>query len=125
MTIENNEIGWERLDSLDDIEVDIEGMALIVIGMDRCESCDVVAEQVRSFVINNEKSSSRFYKFSTHGKSKDELSLLGQELRFFPTVLGFMNGSVAFKHQGAFENSSRSDTGRLERGFARFVENQR
>lgn len=122
MELKNSEIEWEILDRLDDIEVLIEGKALVVIGMDRCDSCNIVADQVSAFISKNERSSAKYYKFSTQGKSEQELSLLGQELRFFPTVLGFLNGSLAFKHQGAFENSSRFDTVRLERGFARFVD---
>lgn len=110
---------WERLDDLDEIEVRMMGEAIVVIGMDNCDACDVVASQAAEFVRNNAEGSLRLYKFSTRDKSAEQLSLLGKELRFFPTVLGFLEGRLAFRFQGALVDDHPTDCSRMMRGFGR------
>lgn len=110
---------WERLDDLDEIEVCVVGEAVVVIGMDNCDACDVVASQAGEFARDNVTASLRLYKFSTMGKSTEQLSLLGKELRFFPTVLGFLEGRLAFRFQGALADDHPTDCTRIRRGFDR------
>lgn len=112
-------VSWERLDDLDEIEVRMAGEAIVVIGMDNCEACEVVASQAGEFARDNASASLRLYKFSTRNKSSEQLSLLGKELKFFPTVLGFLEGRLAFRFQGALLDEHPSDCTRIRRGFGR------
>lgn len=112
---------WEYLGSLSDIEIPLTGKALIAIGMDRCEPCEIIAAQISAFSSKYKDTTVKLYKFTTFGRSSAEVDLLGQQLRFFPTVLGFYEGVLAFRMQGVLANAKRFDIIRLEKGFARFA----
>lgn len=121
VTAVGRDLDWEVLDDLDLLVVPTEDLALIALGMDGCKPCEVVRHQIATFASEHPGVSARLFKFCVKGRPPQQSLLLGEELRFFPTVIGFVEGELAFRMQGVLADAKPSDASRLEKGFARFI----
>ena len=115
---------WTDVWDLRTIAPPSDGRALIVVGIEGCTPCTLVREQVLAFVAKEEHTTAAFYKFAGQDRVVGERSLLGEDVRHFPTVVGLADGVVAFRLRGARRDAKPTDVTPFEAGFGRHGANR-
>lgn len=112
---------WTMCSDLSKLQRSISGVALLVVGIEGCVPCDVARRQAVSFVSENDGTSLDLYKFAPDGLHSDEAHIFGEEVRYFPTVIGLVDGEIAFRIKGMIRDADPEDSTRIAKAFARFA----
>lgn len=110
---------WLRVTTTDQISRPDSRQSIVIVGLEECGHCDLVKLQALEFARLHPGCELYLYKVNKEDWPNGQIHAYGQEVRFFPTSFGFLEGDPVFKLQGAALKSGPLDVDDFVRGFER------